>query len=751
MDQQSGEFYKFGSFRLDARERLLVCDGQSVPLASKTFETLLLLVENAGHLVTKDMLMKQLWPDAFVEEANLTKHISMLRKALGGTVNAQDYIETVPKHGYRFIAAVSNGARVTVPIANPSLLLEQSPTVVSGLPGARDIRRAWRSFAAGALIAAVLVGITVRVLKQPPVSSLELKQRQLTSNSNENAVISGAISPDGKFLAYSDPMGMHIKLIETGEARTLPQPNDLKGLQVSWAIVPTWVRDGSRIIANADIPGQPPSIWVAPVMGGSPRKLRDDAFAYSISRDGSWVAFGTNPGSLGSRELWMMRADGTQPRKLYDAGENSIFLGAEWSPDGHRIGYVKSSPSGVALESRDLDGGPPALALPSGVSDWEWSPNGQMIYSLAEPGLTGDSCNFWGLRIDARTGKPLEALKRLTNWAGFCMDSPSATADGKRLTFRKWSWQGNVFVADLKANGTLLTTPKRLTLIEGRNYPRGWTVDSKTVVFGSHVDGQGRIFKQRLDQETSEPITTGEEGDASGGRVSPDGAWILYVALPKAGASASIQPQLMRVPMGGGAPQSVLAAPIYGGPGCARSPSRLCAIAEQTPDSKQLIFTAFDPLRGRGVELIRFDIDAKSKLNSNSPAYLWDLSPDGTRIAILKYSERQIHILPLGGLPRYEISAKGWDSLQSMNWDADGKGVFVSSATKTGAALLHLDLRGNAHILWEQKGNIAPWNGPFTQWLGGPSAPWAIPSPDGRHLAIYSWSLNANMWLMENF
>src|ERR1700736_5274301 len=137
MNHQSGEFYKFGSFRLDARERLLVCDGQSVPLASKTFETLLLLVENAGHLVTKDMLMKQLWPDAFVEEANLTKHISMLRKALGGTVNAQDYIETIPKHGYRFVAAVSNGARGTAPIANPSLLLEQSPTVVSGLPGAR--------------------------------------------------------------------------------------------------------------------------------------------------------------------------------------------------------------------------------------------------------------------------------------------------------------------------------------------------------------------------------------------------------------------------------------------------------------------------------------------------------------------------------------------------------------------------------------------------------------------------------------
>jgi DNA-binding response OmpR family regulator len=63
MNQQSGDFYTFGSFRLDARERLLICDGQPVPLASKTFEALLLLVQNAGHLVTKDTLMKQnpLW------------------------------------------------------------------------------------------------------------------------------------------------------------------------------------------------------------------------------------------------------------------------------------------------------------------------------------------------------------------------------------------------------------------------------------------------------------------------------------------------------------------------------------------------------------------------------------------------------------------------------------------------------------------------------------------------------------------
>jgi DNA-binding winged helix-turn-helix (wHTH) protein/Tol biopolymer transport system component len=494
-----------------------------VPLASKTFEALLLLVQNAGHVVTKDILMKELWPDTFVEEANLTKHISLLRKVLSGTVNGQEYIETIPKHGYRFVAAVANGADVAVAAAPApsSPLPEQTSTAEREHPLARGISRGWQWLAAGALGIAVLAFITVRVARRTPASPLQLKQRQLTINSSENAVVSGAISPDGRYLAYSDPKGIHIKLIETGETQTLTQPDDLKGFQVSWAIAPTWALHGTRFIANADVPGQPPSVWVVPVVGGPPRKVRDNAFAYTISRDGSWVAFGSNPGSVGSRELWMMRPDGTQARKLYDAGENSVFLGADWSPDGHRLGYVKGGQADTALESRDLEGGPPTIALPNGVADWEWSPDGRMIYSLFEPGLTGDSCNFWQLRIDTRTGKPLEELKRLTNWAGFCMDSLSATADGKRLAFRKWSWQGSVYVAELEANGTRLTTPRRLTLNEGRNYPRAWTADSKAVVFGSHVDGQERIFKQLLDQETSEPITTWEGGNVTGGPSEP--------------------------------------------------------------------------------------------------------------------------------------------------------------------------------------------------------------------------------------
>lgn len=96
--------YKFGPFCLDARERVLVRDGRLVPLSPKALSTLLVLVRNIGHVVEKDVLMAEVWPDEDVEEGNLAQHICMLRKALGKNSN---YIETIPRRGYRFLELTS--------------------------------------------------------------------------------------------------------------------------------------------------------------------------------------------------------------------------------------------------------------------------------------------------------------------------------------------------------------------------------------------------------------------------------------------------------------------------------------------------------------------------------------------------------------------------------------------------------------------------------------------------------------------
>src|SRR5262249_13809499 len=106
MASRFNHLYEFGEFRLDPAERLLLRDGKPVPLTPKAFETLLALIQRGGRLVEKDELMKQVWSDASVEEANLARNIWTLRKALKDGEGDHRYIETVPKLGYRFVAPV---------------------------------------------------------------------------------------------------------------------------------------------------------------------------------------------------------------------------------------------------------------------------------------------------------------------------------------------------------------------------------------------------------------------------------------------------------------------------------------------------------------------------------------------------------------------------------------------------------------------------------------------------------------------
>src|SRR5579864_1107777 len=127
-DASSRRIYEFGDWRLDPDEHLLLRQGNPVPLTPKVFQTLVILVENAGRLVPKDEFMRRLWPDAFVEEAALAQNISLLRKTLATSAINGAAIETVPKRGYRLLAAVraldarDEGASAAAP----------SPSVVAG-------------------------------------------------------------------------------------------------------------------------------------------------------------------------------------------------------------------------------------------------------------------------------------------------------------------------------------------------------------------------------------------------------------------------------------------------------------------------------------------------------------------------------------------------------------------------------------------------------------------------------------------
>src|SRR6266850_2244057 len=104
MSEQAKDFYEFGNFKIDSVERVLLRAGEPVPLTQKVFDLLLLLVQNRGHVVEKDRLMQDIWPDTCVEDGNLTQNISVLRKVL--TDEGRQYIQTVPRRGYRFVGHV---------------------------------------------------------------------------------------------------------------------------------------------------------------------------------------------------------------------------------------------------------------------------------------------------------------------------------------------------------------------------------------------------------------------------------------------------------------------------------------------------------------------------------------------------------------------------------------------------------------------------------------------------------------------
>src|SRR4029077_13740581 len=135
--------YRFGSFRLDAVERVLLRDGQPITLAPKDLETLLVLVQRAGHIVEKEELLEKVWPGVFVEEGNLARHIFNLRQVLGDTADGRKYIETIPKRGYRFVAAVHEDSEPAAPPLPSQQASHHVPSTVPVPPGQKRSPWVW--------------------------------------------------------------------------------------------------------------------------------------------------------------------------------------------------------------------------------------------------------------------------------------------------------------------------------------------------------------------------------------------------------------------------------------------------------------------------------------------------------------------------------------------------------------------------------------------------------------------------------
>ena len=599
------------------------------------------------------------------------------------------------------------------------------------------VRQHWRLIFGAISAVALLVGVIFWWTRPTTPARPEMRLRQLTTNSFENAVRSGAISPDGKYLAYTDAKRIYLKLVQTGEVQAVPQPDMPASEKLDWELG-SWLPDSTRFVANAHpTPSSglqdESSSWVVSVLGHAPIKLREKALVYSVSRDGSFIAFGANSGKFGPREIWLMDANGENAHKLYESDENSAICCVSWSGDGQRIIYVKTDQSGDTFVSRDLKGGPAAtiLAPPmtKNIRDFLWLPDGRFLYSVEEPGsFFGSACNFWTVRVDPISGRAVETPTQLTKWSESCMGSMSVTADGKRLAYLKWAVHLTSYMADLAAGGTRILNLHHFPLSESSDGVTDWSTDSKEVVFVSNRSGKFGVYEQALNLDTAEPLVT--EGYGGNPRVSPDGKWLFYRGQTGAPPGTAPAP-VMRVPITGGPAQRLFTGRAFAVMSCSRLPADLCAIAEPTEDLNQVIVSTLDASKGRGPELARFEIDSKAN------DWWFDLSPDGTRVAATRSSAGPIYILSLRGQPTQQVQLKSWDNLLSFAWAAGGSGLFVVAGVRGGRVVLHTNLQGNVHPIWED--------------VGGSAETLAVPSPDGRHLAMQGWTTHGNVWMLENF
>src|SRR5271165_883961 len=735
---RSSQRIRFAEFELDLGTGELWNNGEMLTLARQQFQLLQVLLEKPGELVTRETLIARLWPpDTFVDfDQGLKKAVNRLREALSDCAEQPRFIETLPRRGYRFIADVQEehpevGAREKVTLLRPIAVPDEE------FHPAQPRRLPWSRYVAFWVLAVVVcaAGIFFWRREGRPPAVPEVKQRRLTTNSSDNPVRSGAISPDGKYLAYADLDGLHVRIIETGETRDVPQPKELAGSPGYWRVV-GWFPSGTSFIVNSTLPPeygpQHPSVWEISVLAGQVRRIREDAEAWSISPDGSTIAFSVSTGHPEARSLWVMGSSGEQARKLFDADEGNSIDRAQWSPDGRRLAYVRyfalSQKSKDVIESRELNGGPATemISAPGyAVRGYLWLPDGRIIYSLGEPLATPEisatDCNFWTLPINSRTGKPAGDPRKLTNWAGFCMDAMSVTSDTKKLAFVESAVQGTVYVADVHANGAHIDNVRPLTPSVGWSVPSAWASDGQSLIVRSNRDGRWRIYKQPLDGGPTE-LMVKESEEALDPRVL--GPWVIYEIRPKDVNRWTTPVSVMRVPYEGGSPEQIVKALVL----IVRCGRVSCISISVSQDLKQFVFTALDPIQGLGRELARAD----RRIVNNA----FSLSPDGTQIAVLPSFQQSIDIYPVSGAAPWKVKVKGWPKIDNVNWAADGKGFYVFSPTSRGSVLLYADLQGNARVLWEQPGGL--------QTAG-------IPSLDGRHLAIRGWTVNSNVWMMENF
>jgi Tol biopolymer transport system component/DNA-binding winged helix-turn-helix (wHTH) protein len=703
--EQTTHFYAFDSFRVDTAKSVLLENDGLVSLTPKAFELLLVLVQRPGRVLKKDELLELVWPNTFVDENNLPRTISALRKALGEDPTEHKYIVTVPGQGYRFVADVREIEAQDAEINQPPLelfthLTAQTNHTVNGHQDVANSRTSevWShrvGLIAGA-IALALGGAVIAylVFRSSPPSAQLSSQRKLWQLTFEPGLeIEPAWSPDSRFVAFSSDQSGNFDIW----VRSLGEGNSIqvtKSAAHDWQ--PDWSPDGQSLVFRSEREGG--GLFIVPALGGNERKLCGFGYRPRWSPDGSQILFYTSPfPGVAKSKFYVMSPNGGNPQEVLTdfTSEFAFPLRVAWHPDGHHISvwgnhlklgwsfWTVSIEDGGAVQSQ-IDSRVTAQFREAAITfaDFVWLPSGQgVIFEGEAQGVR----NLWKIKVDPKTMRWADGPERLTTGAGKDTDI-ILSPDGRKLAFsirnernRLWTFPFDPVSGLVKGNGQPITVSGSSALQPGLSR------DGKLLVFRKQRGTKEELWAKSLDSGEETLLAPADDFSLTNPIWSHDGSQLIFIRTnPSKLGQTEIAPQLDRtlaLRIFGGSDEQVITSPMHG----KLSPT------DWTPDGK-FILASSDWKTPERVALCLFSLNAapnaetQMQVIASHPDYnLWQgrFSPDGRWISFNAYKATDgavstVYVVPASGGPWIPITeGKYWDD--KPRWSPDGKTIYFTS------------------------------------------------------------------------
>ena len=552
-----GNFYRFGAFILDTEQRILLREGKPLPIAPKVFDTLLVLVESTGRIVAKEELMNRLWPDTYVEESNLTFNIQQLRKTLGDNARKPVYIETVARRGYRFIARVEED------------LSQESAPGAQIIPGSeKSMNLAKTAFLIAAVLIIVLAGALFVVWKRSNnISSMDklvdrkssltssLKLEELTQTGQSRFV---AISPDGKYIAYSRTIESKIsiwlrQLATNTNVEIVPATDIIFGLAFS---------TGGEYLYF--VRGTPTALYRVSPLGGVPTKILDHVEGnFSFSSDDQQIAFirrVVHGDGRSEDSLIVATSDGRFEHALLTREYPDRVISPLWSADDQSIicAYGSSEAGGrtVGIISVSVADGTVRELSPDrffSIGKMAWLPHKSGLIMAARKDvhdnkelwrasypdmkitqITEGLSQYLDLSVAAKEGKAVasQATRISDLWVGSSAEPRNLRKITQAMDEFCWTPNGRL-VYQSTASGNMdlwITQPdgaeqKQLTNDPAIDGNPAVTPDNRYIIFTSNRTGLLQLWRMNIDGSNQVQLTDGAAKGYSS--VSPDGKWVV--------------------------------------------------------------------------------------------------------------------------------------------------------------------------------------------------------------------------------